>query len=72
MSSGSIDWRTKPAVFADKIVLRDPTGTAAQASNGNPDLLCYEEIPQLFQAIYSSLIWFLLVTVAWLVCAVSS
>jgi hypothetical protein len=44
-----IDWGAKAAVLAFKVLLRDPTGTATESSNSNPDFASNEEVHQLLQ-----------------------
>jgi hypothetical protein len=39
MGGGGVNRSAETAVLTDEIVFRDPTGTAAEASNRNPDIL---------------------------------
>jgi hypothetical protein len=39
MSVGGIHWRAEATILADKVLLSDPTGPAAEPSNRDSDLL---------------------------------
>jgi hypothetical protein len=53
MSFRRIDWGAKAAVLAFKVLLRDPTGTAAHSSNRDPDFVSKKEVHQLLQGWYA-------------------
>jgi len=46
MGVGGVHRRAKPCVLTLEVLLRDPTGTAAEPSNRNPDVPGHEEVHQ--------------------------